>query len=110
MRRRIAVTLSIFIFSSWFLAQFVENCEGHLSRPFLSTGDNFSKSYDENQIWVERNGGTDAPRRRVQIPESARVRAGSNPRGLRGLRAAAPRKSGFRHNFSKNYPQYLKMV
>ena len=54
LRRRIAVTLSIFIFSSWFLAHFVENCEGHLSRPFLSTGDNFSKSYDENQIWSKR--------------------------------------------------------
>ena len=54
MRRRIAVTLSIFNFSSRFLAQIVENRRGHLSRPFLSPRDNFSKSYDENQIRSER--------------------------------------------------------
>ena len=69
--------------------EIVENRRGCLSRPFLSPGDNFSKRYDENQIWSERNGGTHAPRGRVQIPESARSRAGSNPSGLRGLRAAA---------------------
>ena len=53
LRRRIAVTLSIFNFSSRFLAQIVENRRGHLSRPFLSTRDNFSKSYDETQIWAK---------------------------------------------------------
>ena len=52
---RIAVTLSIFYFSRWFLVQIVENRRGRLSRPFLSPGDNFSKRYDENQIWSERN-------------------------------------------------------
>ena len=48
----------IFNFSTWFLAQIVKNPGGHLSRPFLGPGDNFSKSYDENQIWSER---TDVP-------------------------------------------------
>ena len=36
----------------------MENPGGHLSRPFLGPWDNFSKSYDENQIWSER---TDVP-------------------------------------------------
>ena len=47
---RITVTLSIFNFSTWFFAQIVENRETQLSSPFLGPGDNFSKSYDENQI------------------------------------------------------------
>ena len=57
LRRRIAVTLSIFYFRRWFLVQIVEDRRGRLSRPFLSPGDNFSKSYDENQIWSERTTG-----------------------------------------------------
>ena len=48
---RITVTLSIFIFSTWFFAQIVENRRGRLSIPFLGPGDFYSKSYDENQIW-----------------------------------------------------------
>ena len=32
----------------------VKNRRGRLSRPFFSPGDNFSKNYDENQIWSER--------------------------------------------------------
>ena len=48
---RITVTLSIFNFSTRFFAQIVENRETQLSSPFLGPGDNFSKSYDENQIW-----------------------------------------------------------
>ena len=51
---QIAGTLSIFNFSTWFLAQIVENREMCLSRPFLVPGDNFSKSYDETQIRYER--------------------------------------------------------
>jgi hypothetical protein len=51
---RITVTLSIFNFSTRFFAQIVENRETQLSSPFLGPGDNFSKSYDENQIWSER--------------------------------------------------------
>ena len=47
---RITVTLSIFNFSTRFFAQIVENRETQLSSPFLGPGDNFSKSYDENQI------------------------------------------------------------
>ena len=47
---RITVTLSIFNFSTWFFAQIVGNRETQLSSPFLGPGDNFSKSYDENQI------------------------------------------------------------
>jgi hypothetical protein len=50
-RARINVTLSIFNFSTLFFAQIVENRETQLSSPFLGHGDNFSKSYDENQIW-----------------------------------------------------------
>jgi hypothetical protein len=53
LRRRITVTLSIYNFSTWFLAQIVENREGRLSRPFLGHGDNFAKSYYENQIQSE---------------------------------------------------------
>ena len=33
--------------------QIVENRRERLSRPFLGPGDNFSKSYDENQFWSE---------------------------------------------------------
>jgi hypothetical protein len=48
---QITVTLSVFNFSTRFFAQIVENRETQLSSPFLGPGDNFSKSYDENQIW-----------------------------------------------------------
>ena len=48
---RITVTLSVFIFRTYFFAQIVENREAQLSSHFLGAGDNFSKSYDENQIW-----------------------------------------------------------
>jgi hypothetical protein len=49
---RITVTLSIFIFSTRFFAQIVENRETQLSSLFLGPGGNFSKSYDENRfVW-----------------------------------------------------------
>jgi hypothetical protein len=51
LKSRITVTLQIFKFSTWFFAQIVESRETQLSSPFLGPGDNFSKSYDENQIW-----------------------------------------------------------
>ena len=51
---QITVTLTIFNFSTGFLSQIVENLETRLSRKFLGPGDNFSKSYDENQIRSER--------------------------------------------------------
>ena len=58
LRRRITAILSIFNFSTRFLAMFLaqieENLWGRLSGPFLGPGDNFSKSYDENQIRSER--------------------------------------------------------
>ena len=41
--RRIGVTLSIFDFSSWFLAPIVKNCETHLSRAFLGPEEFFRK-------------------------------------------------------------------
>ena len=47
---RITVTSLIFNFSTRFFPQIVENRRGSLSRPFLSPGDNFSKSYDENRF------------------------------------------------------------
>ena len=50
---RITVTLSIFIFSTRFFAQIVENREMQLSSLFVGPGDNFLKSYDENQIRSE---------------------------------------------------------
>jgi hypothetical protein len=54
--------LSIFNFSTRFFAQIVENRETQLSSPFLSPGDNFSKSYDENQIYLKRQGYVAAAR------------------------------------------------
>jgi hypothetical protein len=51
---RITVTSPIFNFSTRFFVQIVENRETQLSSPFLGPGDNFPKSYDENQIWSER--------------------------------------------------------
>jgi hypothetical protein len=54
LNRKITVTSSVFNFSTWFLAQIVENRETRLSSPFLGPGDKFSKSYDENQIRSER--------------------------------------------------------
>ena len=50
---RITVTSSVFNFSTRLFAQIVENRETQLSSPFLSPRDNFSKSYDENQIWSD---------------------------------------------------------
>ena len=41
LRRRITVTLSIFNFSTCFLAQIEENRGGRLSKPFLGPGDIF---------------------------------------------------------------------
>ena len=79
--------------------EIVENRRGRLSRPFLSPGDNFSKSYDENQIWSERHARR--PRRPLGFEPA---------RAARAYPPSAPPRSGFRHNFSKNYPQYLKMV
>ena len=65
---RITVTLSIFNFSTRFFAQIVENRETQLSSPFLSPGDIFSKSYDENQIWSKCSGrGSDARGSDAQI-------------------------------------------
>jgi hypothetical protein len=54
---RIIVTLPIFIFSTRFFAQIVENREAQLLSLFLGPGDIFSKSYYENQIWPERGSG-----------------------------------------------------
>ena len=47
---QITVTLSIFNFITRFFAQIVENRETQLSSTFLGSGDNFSKSYDENRF------------------------------------------------------------
>jgi hypothetical protein len=68
---RITVTLSIFNFSTRFFAQIVENRETQLSSPFLGPGDNFSKSYDENQIWSDWAGSprlADRPGFAIQLP------------------------------------------
>ena len=59
---RITVTSSIFNFSTRFFAQIVENRVTQLSNHFLGPGDIFSKSYDENQIWSERQGYVAAAR------------------------------------------------
>ena len=68
---RITVTLSVFNFSTRFFAQIVENRETQLSSPFLGPGDNFSKSYDENQIWSKWSGrGSDARGSDAQMPYS----------------------------------------
>jgi hypothetical protein len=57
---RITVTSSIFNFRTRFFAQIVEDRETQLSSPFLGPGDNFSLSYDENQI--RRSGARAKPR------------------------------------------------
>jgi hypothetical protein len=88
----------------WFFAQIVENRETQLSSAFLGPGDNFPKSYDENQMWSECTGGK-RPRGiwcMIVGIEPARV--------SRAARARGRTRSGFRHNFSKNCPQDLKMV
>ena len=77
----------------------MENRETRLSRPFLGPGDNFSKSYDENHL-PYNNAGSAGDLRSAGDPSPARacfVRAGAL-------------RSGFRHNFSGNYLQDLKMV
>ena len=68
LKSRITVTLSIFKFSTWFFAQIVENRETQLSSPFLGPGDNFSKSYDENQIWTKCAYARAGLMRRSQMP------------------------------------------
>ena len=70
LRSRITVTLSIFNFSTRFFAQIVENRETQLSSPFLGSGDNFSKSYDENQIWPNCVYARAGSMRRSQVPYS----------------------------------------
>jgi hypothetical protein len=67
---RLTVTLSIFNFSTRFFAQIVENRETQLSSHFLGPGDNFSKSYDENQIWSNRVYARAGLMRRSQMPYS----------------------------------------
>ena len=90
--------------------EIVENRRGRLSRPFLSPGDNFSKSYDENQIWAERQRAGRADLWGLNPPARARTQGFEPARAARAYPRYAPPRSGFRHNFSKNYPQYLKMV
>jgi hypothetical protein len=80
LRRRITVILSSFNLRTWFFAQIAENRQERLPKTFLGPGDNFSKSYDETQIWSER----------------ARAK---RPRGIWCGSAAI--QICFRHNFSK---------
>ena len=72
---RNTVTLSIFKFSAWFFAQIVENRKTQLSSPFLSPGDIFSKSYDENRFVWQLYGIWDLrirPARRRHAPRPLR--------------------------------------
>ena len=93
--RRIAVTLSIFNFSRWFLVEIVENRRGRLSRPFLSPGDNFFE-----KLW--RNPDLVGAAR----PKSAGPKISQNP--VPNPRHTTAIQICFRHNFSKNYPHDLK--
>ena len=88
---RITVTSSIFNFSTRFFAQIVEKIrETQLSSPFLGPGDNFSKSYDENQICSERHGYVAAARGSdAQISDAIQL----------------PYKSVFVITFHKNVPR-----
>ena len=88
---RIAITLLIFNLSTRFLAQIVENREARLSRPFLGHGDNFSKSYDENQIQSERE---------CVCTQRGR-RAGRRPGFGSQITSSNVWQVCFRHNFSK---------
>ena len=98
LRRRITVTLSIFNFSTCFLAQIEENRGGRLSKPFLGPGDIFSKSYDENQIRFEREC--------ARTPWSGGWWVTSRSQ----ITSINVWQDCFRHNFSKNCPQDLKFV
>jgi hypothetical protein len=89
---RITETLSIFNFSTRFFAQIVENRVAQLSSLFLGPGDNFSKSYDENQIWRSCAG--------------AKPRAYDLMRKSQNLRChTLPYKSVFVITFRKNVPR-----
>ena len=70
----------------------MENPGGHLSRPFLGPWDNFSKSYDENQIWSER----------TDVPEVFLFNRDHQQVCMADL--------VFVRTFSKNYCQDLKIV
>ena len=94
LRRGITVTLSIINFDIWLLAQIVGNREGRISIQFLGTGDNFSKSYYENQIRSE------------WVRMGRRARAAAQVAGAIQL----PYKSVFVITFRKNCPHDLKMV
>ena len=64
--------------------QIVENHKTQLSSPFLGPGDNFSKSYDENQILSER------PRAKPRAWDLMHDRGDWTRQGLsRGARAGA---------------------
>ena len=88
--------------------EIVENRRGRLSGPFLSHGDNFSKSYDENQIFTR---GVRTRRAGGFKSLSPRARAGSNPWAVCAACALPLRPDlVFVITFRKNYPQDLKMV
>ena len=70
----------------------MKNPGGHLSRPFLGPWDNFSKSYDENQIWSER----------TDVPEVFLFNRDHQQVCMADL--------VFVRTFSKIYPQDLKIV
>jgi hypothetical protein len=70
LRRRITLTLTNFNFRTWLFAELVENRRGSLSIPFSGPGDNFSKSYDENQIWSKRVHARAGLMRRSEVPYS----------------------------------------
>jgi hypothetical protein len=90
LRRRFTVALSIFKFSPRFLAQIVENRRGRLSSFFFGPGDNFPKSYDENQIRSEQG-----PLKPGFLPDELRVflspraRTAALARGLKKTRSSS---------------------
>ena len=98
LRRRITVTLSIFNFSSWFLAQIVENRGGVFLNHFYVMGIFFLKSYDENQIRLQWEC--------VRTPWSGGWWVTSRSQ----ITSSNVFQDGFRHNFSKSCPQDLKFV
>ena len=89
LRRRITVTLSIFNFSTCFLAQIVNNRSGRLSKPFLGPGAIFfwkvmtkTRSGRSESAWVHPDlagDGSPADRRSPAVMYGRRITVLANP-------------------------------
>ena len=97
LRRRITAILSIFNFSTLFLAQIQDNRWGRRSGPFLGPGDNFFE-----KLWRKPDP--------VWAPPRVYTLIWRWDFAAKDFTSSIVWQICFRHNFSKNYPQDLKMV